>query len=106
SFTSTWCGSCKKHRLDFHSIYNNYEKKGIQFYFIRVGEVAKDVQADLDAEMAPHKHYFDKDGKVSEKFKVDTTPTILIYNKNGQEIYRSDVYSEEEIMASLNTVLK
>lgn len=104
SFTSTWCGSCQKHRKDFHRIYKSYEKKGIEFYFIRVGEVAKDVQADLDEEKAPHKHFFDKDGEVAEQFKIDTTPTILVYDSSGKEVYRSDVYSEEEIVAALNKV--
>jgi thioredoxin-related protein len=104
SFSSTWCEACKKHRKDFHRIYNDYKDKGIQFHFIRVGEIAADVRADLDAENAPFKHLFDKNGVVAKSFKIDTTPTVLIYNKNGKEIYRSDVYDDEEIKASLGKV--
>jgi thiol-disulfide isomerase/thioredoxin len=106
SFSSTWCEACKRHRKDFHRLYKAYNKKGIEFYFIRVGEGADEVRQELKKEGAPYKHLFDKDASVSEKFQISETPTILIYHKNGEEIYRSAVYDEEEITASLNQAMK
>ena len=105
SFSSTWCESCKKHRKDFHNLYNKYNGQGMKFYFARVGETAKDVREELKKENAPFGHLFDKDGVVAEKFKIDTTPTVLIYDRKGKEVYRSDVYDEQEIIDSISKVL-
>lgn len=106
SFTTDWCKACRKHRPAFHAIYEAYSPRGLRFHSIRVWEKAEDVRESLEAEGAPYDYLFDVSGQTAEAYGIDSTPTVVLIDRRGRELYRATVFDEAELRAAIEESLK
>lgn len=84
-FWATWCGPCRIEMPRVQKLHTDLKSKGLVVLGVNVSEDPKTVKAFL----AKNPSYtfnilLDKDGKVSNQYKADAIPTLVVIGKDGK----------------------
>ena len=82
-FWATWCGPCIRAMPDLMAIAEEYSDRNVILYAVNVRESADNVEAFLKEREWSLKVPMDRDGSVSNKFKVGGIPQTVIVDKDG-----------------------
>ncbi|MCR8643900.1 TlpA family protein disulfide reductase [Paenibacillus sp. N1-5-1-14] len=103
NFWASWCGPCEKEAPDLVKLYQAYEGQ-FDLYAVNItqGDSMRNVRAFVDRHQFQFPVLLDKDGKISEKFRVIAIPTSFIVDKKGviRDVFYSETYN------SLNKKIK
>ncbi|MDR6226839.1 TlpA family protein disulfide reductase [Desmospora profundinema] len=110
SFWATWCPYCREEMPVIESLYDEYEGK---VEFAAVNLTHQDSVSSVEDYVKEHDLrlpvYFDKDGAVTELFQVISTPTVVLLDPQGNEVYRKigagGKENEKEFRQQLDEVL-
>lgn len=82
-FWATWCGPCIRAMPDLMAVAENYKGRNVVLYAVNVRERPEDVEAFLKERKWNLSIPLDRDGSVSDKFKVGGIPQTVIVDKDG-----------------------
>lgn len=90
-FWASWCPNCKKELPKINILYNKYSPLGMSFIAVNVGinDSVMRAKSFLKKIQMPYPVLFDKKGKITKLFKIQSVPTILIADKNGQVVFKN-----------------
>lgn len=90
-FWATWCSICREEIPNLKKIYSTFEPKGMGFVAINIG--VNDSLTRVKRFIAKYKIAypvaFDEGSRVTKRFNIHGTPTIIIVDKRGIVRYRS-----------------
>lgn len=108
NFTTTWCTDCKKLAKFFNKIIPRYRKKGLEFYFIYVGqrrEIVSLASKNINKINSPI-IFLDEKRKAAVKLGVQIVPHLIIVDKKGIVKYEGVQFKEKQITAEIEKVIK
>jgi len=88
-FWATWCPTCKLEASNINFLAQHYQVITIA---VKSGNNYK-IKKYLDKHNYNYKVVNDKDGSLSQKFKIAGYPTTFIYNESGKLIFREVGYT-------------
>ncbi|MBI3468999.1 MAG: DUF2092 domain-containing protein, partial [Planctomycetes bacterium] len=83
-FWATWCGPCVAALPILTQVAKDYEKQGIAFFAVNVGEEQDVIREFLKEKQLEMKVALDPDSKVSELFGVQGIPQTVLVGKDGK----------------------
>ena len=90
-FWATWCPNCKDEIPALKKIHTDFKTKGLELIAVNVG--INDSKAKTKRYIKKYKITypvaFDDGSKITKRFEVQGTPTIIIIDKRGVVKYRS-----------------
>ncbi len=110
SFWATWCSYCREEMPVIELLYREYEGK-IEFAAINLTHLdsVDSVKDYVKKEELRLPVYFDHDGEVTGQFRVISTPTVVLLDPQGKEVYRKvgagGKDSEDEFRHQLDQLL-
>ncbi len=89
SFWATWCSYCREEMPVLESLYREYEGKD-EFAAVNLTHLdsVKSVEDYAKEHELSLPIYFDNDGEVTGLFRVISTPTVVLLDSQGNEVYR------------------
>lgn len=103
NFWFTTCEPCIKEIPELNKLVKKYKKQGVQFIAITFNK-------DTDLKKFFSKNKFDftivSDMDIIKKYKVDSYPTSMIIDRNGEFIFRKIGVFTEEIDTKIGQLLK
>lgn len=108
NFTTTWCTDCKKLAKFFNRIIPRYREKGLEFYFIYVGqrrEIVSLASKNINKINSPI-IFLDEKRKAAVKLGVQIVPHLIIVDKKGIVKYEGVQFKEKQITAEIEKVIK
>jgi thiol-disulfide isomerase/thioredoxin len=94
SFFTTSCIPCLKEIPYIHIIKEEYPD--VSMFLVNVGEDKQKVSAFIKAKGYTLPVLLDRYGKISEKYKAQVTPTLVIINENGKIDFYKQGYKETD----------
>lgn len=96
-FWASWCPSCKTEVPKINQLAEKFHQKGMEFVGINVGfnDSVERAQAFVKKTGMSYPVLFDAAGKITDQFKLQGVPTIIIADKHG--IIRFRNYAAPEI---------
>jgi thiol-disulfide isomerase/thioredoxin len=94
SFFTTSCIPCRKEIPFIHILWEEYPDASM--FLVNVGEDKKKVSAFIKAKGYTLPVLLDRYGKISEKYKAQVTPTLVIINENGEIDFYKQGYKETD----------
>lgn len=96
-FWATWCPNCKKEIPLLNSLFSEFSPKGMRFLGINVGvnDSVTKVKRYAEKYKINYPLTFDEGSKLTRRFNVQGTPTIIIIDRQGTVQYRDAVVPEE-----------
>ncbi len=82
-FWASWCAPCKFEMKRFHKAMANQEIPKDKILFVNMGENPKTIFKFLKKNNYSFRIVLDKMGKLSNKFKVSSTPTIVYLDESN-----------------------
>ena len=102
-FWATWCPSCRQQTPSFQAAFDRFGKKGLNVMAINVG--IKDTPAAVKKYAAERKLtlpiYFDADQSATNSFKIAGTPGVLLLDRSGKVVSRSNAVDFDALEALL-----
>jgi peroxiredoxin len=83
TFWLTTCNSCKKEMPDLNKLHATYAPKGAKFFAINISEEADKVASKAEEWKMEVTVLLDQDMEVTEAYKIRTTPTVVILDRQG-----------------------
>jgi len=89
-FWATWCPECKKEIPSINQLYEKFKPKGMEVLALNVGinDSEAKVKKYIEKYKLSYPVAFDQGARITKKFNVQGTPTIIIVDKNGVVRYR------------------
>lgn len=90
NFWASWCGPCREEMPHLNKLNEEYKDLGFKLLGINVDEKRKDADRAIDRLKVAFPVLFDSDNSVAELFKVDSMPTTIIIDRDGnvQHLHR------------------
>ena len=106
-FWATWCPNCKAEIPHINEMAAEFSPKGMTFIGVNVGvnDSPKKVRRYAEKYTIQYPLYFDEGSKLTRKFKVAGTPTVIIVDKSGIIRYR-DVAPPPDLMIHFDTLMQ
>jgi thiol-disulfide isomerase/thioredoxin len=106
SFWATWCHYCREEMPHMDALYHEYDGQ-IEFAAINLTQV--DSLDSVESYISDHGYsipiYLDKEGTVMNLFKVVSTPTVVLLDPEGNEVYRKIGAAGEEQIETYRSLL-
>lgn len=80
-FWATWCGPCKVELARLKGLANSKSVDAKKIFIVSVGEELSLVNREVQDRSYPFESFVDPDGKVSNQYQVQGTPTIVLMSK-------------------------
>jgi len=94
SFFTTSCIPCRKEIPYIHTLKEEYPN--VSVFLVNVAEDKQRVSAFIKARGYTLPVLLDRYGKISEKYKAQVTPTLIIINENGKIDFYKQGYKETD----------
>ncbi|NOQ46698.1 MAG: redoxin domain-containing protein [Desulfobulbaceae bacterium] len=90
-FWASWCPNCKTEVPKVNEQVGKYAAKGMEFIGINVGVNDSETRARsfMDKTGMNYPVIFDKTGKLSQQYRVQGVPTIIIADKKGTVVFKN-----------------
>ncbi|HOK55861.1 MAG TPA: redoxin domain-containing protein [bacterium] len=95
NFWASWCPPCREELKVIQKIYNEYKDKGVIVLCVNSGEDKEKVEDFIDENNYKFPVLLDTDSKVSDNYKVNTIPRVLLINKDGIVVKDLTGYTSE-----------
>jgi thiol-disulfide isomerase/thioredoxin len=87
NFWASWCGPCKMEMPHMQKVYEEYKDKDVVILAVNITASEKNGIEGVNNFLNENKYTFpvlyDKDGSVSEKYRISAIPTTYIINRDG-----------------------
>lgn len=83
NFWASWCGPCRQEMPHLEQIHNDYSPMGFTLLGVNVDEDQRDADKALRRFGVSFPVLYDSDNQVAELFKVETMPTTIILDRDG-----------------------
>ena len=106
-FWATWCPNCKAEIPHINEMAAEFVPKGMTFIGVNVGvnDSVKKVRRYAQKYNIQYPLYFDAGSKLTRKFKIAGTPTVIIVDKSGIIRYR-DVAPPPDLMTHFDALMQ
>lgn len=90
-FWASWCPSCKTEVPKINQLAEKYRSRGMEFIAVNVGynDSVERAQAFARKTGMTYPAIFDGSGKITERYKLQGVPTIIIADKKGVIRFRN-----------------
>lgn len=107
-FWATWCGPCVKEIPFIKSLRKTYPSDKLAIVSISEDRDLTKLKQFISQQEMNWYHFFDKETDISKLYSVFEYPTLLLINKQGKVIYKSDHVKNDqvEIAKILNCLTK
>lgn len=107
-FTTTWCSDCKKLARVLENIIPRYRKKGVEFYFIYVGQDQKIVTQNNKKTNKDNLPVIllDEKRKAALKWQLTRIPNLVMVGMGGIVRYEGLLLDEKKISIEIEKVIK
>jgi peroxiredoxin len=107
NFWASWCDPCQMEAPDLKAVYNKYKD---QFDLYGVNVTSKDKLAEAQSFVKQYQLPFpillDKDGKVSDQYRVNLIPTSYLIDRNGVVVEAFHVLSAGELERKIKKLIQ
>ncbi len=103
-FWATWCGPCTKAVPTLLKLYEKYKKKGFEILYVSVDDKADFYKIPTYAKERKLLFPVLLDEGVKEKYKVESFPTTIFIDREGQVRFRDAGFTEDETPRLLQMV--
>lgn len=86
NFWATFCGPCEAEMPHMEKLYADYKEKGIEIVAVNLGESELAVNRFIDKHNLSFPVPLDKQGQVSDLYKIGPMPTSYFVNPEGEII--------------------
>lgn len=93
-FWASWCGTCVQQFTSLESLQNKYRNKGFVVLAINIEKNTKKAVNLARRIKAGFIILFDRQGKLSEDYSVDSIPMGVLIDRDG---YRRDILDAEQL---------
>lgn len=83
SFWATWCGPCIAEIPVLERLARRFAMRGLVVLAVNVAEPRGDIEAFLRIKKIDLSILRDNDGRVSERYHVDSLPTLVLIDRHG-----------------------
>jgi cytochrome c biogenesis protein CcmG/thiol:disulfide interchange protein DsbE len=90
-FGTTWCPGCRAEVPKYKKVYEIYAPRGLEVIYINIMEPVKKVTRFVQTNAIPYRTLLDEDGSVANAYNVIGVPMIMLVDKNGYIISRSQL---------------
>ncbi|MFA5005805.1 MAG: TlpA disulfide reductase family protein [Candidatus Omnitrophota bacterium] len=94
-FWTTWCPYCRDEIKHLNKISEELKDEGIAPFAVNIGESSYKVNRFFKDYALKISVLLDKDGYFSESQDIAGVPTYIMFDKNGREIFRDNVFPKE-----------
>ncbi len=96
-FWATWCPVCREEIPGVREVYARFAPKGLRVIAVNVGvnDSVKRMEKYVGRYDIPYPVAFDRGSKVTRRFGVQGTPTVIIVDAKGIVRYRSAALPED-----------
>lgn len=84
NFWASWCGPCREEMPHLNNLSEEYEEMGFKLLGINVDENLKDANRAIKKFNVRFPVLFDAENDIAELYKVDSMPTTIIIDRNGE----------------------
>jgi peroxiredoxin len=107
NFWASWCDYCQLEAPDLKAVYNKY-KDQFDLYGVNVTNKDKltEAQSFVKQYQLPFPILIDKDGKVSDAYRVNLIPTSFLIDRNGVVVEVIHVLSAAELERTIKKLIK
>jgi len=110
NFWASWCAPCHEEMPYLNKLYNKYGKSGLEMISISIDRDRSAWKKDIKkSKIGRWKHMLILDDKISgdvgDRFGFGGIPVILLIDKSGIIVYRSDGFGGEGDMRKLDTLI-
>lgn len=109
NFWASWCGPCRKELPLLDQMYKRYGKQGFALLGVNVDAESADAEKLLKVTPVTFPVLFDKESKVSQLYNVDSMPSSVFIDRNGnlRALHRGYKEGDEnEYLNQIRTLLK
>lgn len=111
NFWASWCGPCKMEMPHMQKVYEEYKDKDVVILAVNITASEKNGIEGVNNFLKENKYTFpvlyDKDGSVSEKYRISAIPTTYIINRDGIIInFVRQTMSEETMKQQIEAGMK
>jgi thiol-disulfide isomerase/thioredoxin len=106
---ATWCGPCRKAIPEVVALYNEYNKKGVNFITVtleRKQDKIKEANEFLKKNNVEWQNYFDINNDFNDKVSALAIPLLFIVDQNGKIVMRMEGADIESIKKIFDDYLK
>ncbi|TFF37317.1 TlpA family protein disulfide reductase [Mucilaginibacter psychrotolerans] len=100
NFWATWCIPCMKEIPFLKSIRDKYSPEKFAVIGISRDINETNLTNAISREKLNWSHFFDKDMNISRLYGINVFPTLILLNKEGKIIYKSDYIKDDTIELS------
>ena len=107
SFFSVTCYPCRLEAPVLNELSQDYEKKGVRFIYVNLDDtnLRKRIPAYLKLTKVPFLVFLPSVDQVYERFLVTGLPYLIVYDAQGNEVYRHAGF-DPDLKQSLTDTLK
>ena len=96
-FWASWCGPCRESFPWMEQMARRYADEGLVIVAVNLDEERQAAEAFLKVnKLAGIEKMFDPDGVLAERYGVSSMPFSLLFNRQGQPVYRHTGFHAEE----------
>lgn len=100
TFFAGWCAVCAEETPEINRIYEKYAAvDAIALYAVNIGDSKKKVEEMISKRGIKYSVLMDEKMKSQDIFNILGLPLNVVYDRNGNEIYRAAEIPGEEIFA-------
>ncbi|MCL2270041.1 MAG: TlpA family protein disulfide reductase [Treponema sp.] len=88
NFWATWCPPCRAEMPSMETLYQRYNKQGLEILAVDLGEDSNTVQMFIQSNRYTFPVMLDSDSKVGNAFGITAIPTTYIIDREGKIIGR------------------
>ena len=104
---ATWCPPCRKEIPGFISLYNKYQKKGVEILGIAFDDNGPEVVPPFIKKMGINYPVYLDGGDIAQAYNLQAYPTTVIYGKDGKVANKHIGFvSEKEFDYEIGELLK
>ena len=104
---ATWCPPCRKEIPGFISLYNKYQKKGVEILGIAFDDNGPEVVPPFIKKMGINYPVYLDGGDIAQAYNLQAYPTTVIYGKDGKVANKHIGFvSEKEFEDEIGELLK
>lgn len=84
NFWASWCGPCRLEMPSFEKLYSGQKNNGFTILAIAEDKEREKLDQYLKDKPVSFPVLIDKDGSLSDKFKIEALPTTILVDANGR----------------------
>ncbi len=108
SVWASWCGPCKAEIATFAHHAQDLKDAGLKVYLINHGRNAETFEVYkqyVDSVQYPFPTFYSPEAAYSDSINLQSLPTLLLTNAEGEVIYRHHGYSSDEDLVGILTAM-